>query len=526
VSIASMPVGQAPDQVLQQAMMGMVPDIKPYEALTELHNRVKNKKAAMAMQGNNAIQQAQQIQQQPPIAAQIAQANNALGAGIGGLPVPTSNAYSGGGIVAFSNGGFIDRLPEGSGARALRDWVRAGRPPLSRPLLDMLFDREQTQSDSLPRYTPEFPEVAMQDIPEVTVEDVATPDMPPAAPAGAATASGQAQARAGASTTRPHMPAWPQAKTAVPQLTPPDQRTSAELRAEDEAQVKPRLSAYDERMQRFRDRAEALKRGDGVRDPSRLERGLGGFMAGATDEVMAARRAGVRPSLGMALAGAARSATAEDSERQNLRRELEEKGYQLEMTLEAQRNAYERGEFEMANKYGEAARRLAGERNSVLNRQAELEATGTNTDIARDEARTMRERQEEVQFAEMRSREAIAREAAAARAANANAGDDTARRRADLATLVRMGPYLSAMEVIKRNAPLVGSMDPNSRMTSVQRQQLEQAFSTVDQLMRMFNLMPEDNPEVIAYRQQAGIRTGTGATMTPAQRALVEQYSR
>lgn len=102
-----MPVGQAPDQVLQQALHGMVPEIKPYEALAELNSRVKSKQLNAAQQGAQSIQQALQLRQQPTIAQTLMQQNQALDAGIGQLNVPESQSFAGGGIVAFADGGDV-----------------------------------------------------------------------------------------------------------------------------------------------------------------------------------------------------------------------------------------------------------------------------------------------------------------------------------------------------------------------------------------------------------------------------------
>jgi hypothetical protein len=534
-----MPVGQAPDQILQQALMGMVPSIKPYEALTELHSRVKNKSMAAAMQGQNAIQQAQQMQQQPPIAAQVAQANQQLN-GIAALPVPTTNAYSGGGIVAFSGGGSTpydeesqeerDReailsLLRGTGrgaarigaygADALTMPLRAagmGYNQMIRPLRAFGVDipripgalgvesllpvsgyvsRKFSSGDE--NTAPQQPPTPAAQTTEETVaveppasEPQRVAETPPPPPTGTGTTASRSST-GGAGAPRARMPAWPEYNPQAPQLTLPEAQTAEEMAAEAQRLTAPRLSGYDERMQKFRDRAAAMQRGEGLKTPSRFERGLAGALAGATDEVAAARRAGVRASLGMALAGAGRAAMAGDKEREEKRRELIEKGQQLEMTLEAQRNAYERGEYETANRLGEQARRLAAERNAAINEQAKLDAAARERGDQRRFQEVTAERQEANQAADRAQRAEAARLAAEQRG-NAS---DIAERRMRLAEMVRdprYGPAIKELEESRKR--MIGHQ--NSPAFAQMRAQYEKNLQEVVQLAAAFGVEPRE----------------------------------
>jgi hypothetical protein len=74
------------------------------------------------------------------------------------------HGYAGGGAVAFDRGGdvqhfsdgsnengiqsFMSRFPKDSGARMLYEWIKAGRPPLEKPILDALFQKEQEVAES------------------------------------------------------------------------------------------------------------------------------------------------------------------------------------------------------------------------------------------------------------------------------------------------------------------------------------------------------------------------------------------
>ena len=91
-----------PLPVLQQAVMGGVPDIKPFVALAELNKRNESAALLQAMMGQKAMQ--------APTPPTIAQQVIAKGGGIANVGVP--QRYSGGGIVSFAGGGKTSQVPE------------------------------------------------------------------------------------------------------------------------------------------------------------------------------------------------------------------------------------------------------------------------------------------------------------------------------------------------------------------------------------------------------------------------------
>lgn len=87
-----------PPQVLQQALLGQIPDIKPFSALAELDRRNK----AAKMQQGIAAQGAMQAPTPPTVIQQVL----AQSGGLHGMGAASS--YAGGGIVAFASGGSPD----------------------------------------------------------------------------------------------------------------------------------------------------------------------------------------------------------------------------------------------------------------------------------------------------------------------------------------------------------------------------------------------------------------------------------
>lgn len=97
------------NEELIAASQSKIPGIIPIAALGELSNRIKAANKAKMAQGQEAMQQASQMQNQPPIAQQVLAAASKLNSGIGTQPYN----YATGGVVAFSNGGNpLDRQAE------------------------------------------------------------------------------------------------------------------------------------------------------------------------------------------------------------------------------------------------------------------------------------------------------------------------------------------------------------------------------------------------------------------------------
>ena len=410
MSIASMPVGQAPDQVLQQALHGMVPEIKPYEALAELNSRVKSKQLNAAQQGAQSIQQALQLRQQPTIAQTLMQQNQALDAGIGQLNVPENQSFASGGIVAFADGGstpygsqeeqdrarIISEL-EGMG-QTVGKLAAAGYDVFTMPVralagvYNTLARGPRAFGIPLPFVPKEFGTESMTPIYDKYFRGNEQPEQP------------QEPATWGAE-TRPNRPVEPQrivppslkdevkdrvasvtrtgkgsgggsAKSALqrpvfdltaPEYESPEARDAASFAAESGKLISPRMSEYDQRMKKYRDKALAMQRGEGIDRPSRLKRGIDSALAGATDEVMAARRAGIRPSLGMALAGAGKAASASDKEYKDKLVAMQEKGFEREFALEQARIAYQRGQEELGQRWEALAEKRAAEIRAASN---------------------------------------------------------------------------------------------------------------------------------------------------------------
>lgn len=530
MSIAAVPVSQAPDQILQQALQGQVPEIKPYEALTELNSRVKAKQAMMAMQGNNAIAQAQQMRQQPPIAAQVMQANNALSRGIGSLPVPESRAFSGGGIVAFQDGGIIpvprESLGGGSYLYQLARNFGITLSPYDRPeereekvkKLQRLIAIDEwalTNSARIPNeYAPEPPglpspaQVAQPTAPEIPVPEISvaevkapTSTQTPAAPRSGATASrGTAPA--------PTVSTRAADRYAVPTLEAPGELTAEEIEAERARLMDPRMSEYDRRMEKYRQRAAAMERGEGIKTPSRLDRGIGGFMAGAADEVAAARRAGVRPSLGMALAGAARSARAEDKEREKLRRDMEEKGMQLNMLMDQRREAYEAGQYERANATTEQIRKRETDLLALRNQQRTLEAGAANkeTEMRREDEKAADDRAfRDSQLAQQAQlqREGFATQKAVAGMRAAGGAGGSAEDRARLAAMKASPAWVALDTQVKTVAKQLGTLAPG-KVRDNEMRKLQPILQQMATMYQAFGIAPQNDPDFVALTSMFG----------------------
>jgi hypothetical protein len=395
MSIASSTLGDAPQQLLQQALYGSVPEIKPYDALGELNKRVKAQQMGSAMQGDNAIQQAQQMAQKPPVAQELM---SQLDQGVGSLPVPETKAYASGGVVAFAEGGMplgereqadraaIIRELEGMGMTAGK-MLAIGHDVFTMPVrgLAMVYNQlarvprafgtgqtlipdEFTGGSLMPMYNKFFP--TQQPGNRVGTEKGRatntgnaefTPPQPavtaPPAPApgpgpssgpgiGGGNRVGSAGSRAGiASLTAPTY------NPITPQYEMPEVKDPATARAEDEASASTAMSEYDTRMGKFKQRALDMQEGKGIKKPSRMDRGMSAFMSGASEEYAAARRAGVRPSIGMALASASGAARKGDAALQEKIEAMREKGFEAEAALENSRMAYKAGQQELGAKY-------------------------------------------------------------------------------------------------------------------------------------------------------------------------------
>lgn len=404
MSITSMPVVQAPDQLLQQALYGKVPEIKPYEALAELNSRVKKKQMGVAQQGNAAIQQAMQLRQQPTIAQQVSGQNDALDNGIAQLSMPTQQCYAGGGIVSFASGGetpytetYVDEDGEYVLSRDGRTKYYKGKsfPYNTKVVSPYASDEERAaaiqknkeatpfvRAGEIPKgnwYTAndgvryEYPEagagrgfflppaaVKYPDPPKVKEPEKIVPDtLKEKAKARVSTGSRAGQGKSALTA--------PKYDLTAPEYDSPEARSAEEFAAQGSGMVSPRMKEYDARMQKYLERAQAMQRGEGVDKPSRFKRGLDSALAGATDEVAAARRAGVRPSLGMALAGAGKAASNMDKEYKNKLEAMKEKGFEREFALEQARMAQERGEMDRAQGWMKVAEQRASEIRNIAN---------------------------------------------------------------------------------------------------------------------------------------------------------------
>jgi hypothetical protein len=149
-SLKNMPMEQ-----LKMLFLNPQPGSPPlWAVISALAEKQKEAQAIQAAMGQGAMAQNAQMQQQPPVAAQVMQAAE------GGI----MQGYAGGGAVAFGRGGdvqhfrngsnengiqsFMERFPKDSGARMLYEWIKAGRPALKKPILDVLFEKEQQVVES------------------------------------------------------------------------------------------------------------------------------------------------------------------------------------------------------------------------------------------------------------------------------------------------------------------------------------------------------------------------------------------
>lgn len=417
MSIASMTLGDAPDQVLQQALYGSVPEIKPYDALGELNKRVKSKQVSSAMQGNDAIQKAKQMAQQPPVAQQLlAQLNQ----GVGGLPVPETQSYASGGVVAFAEGGMPYSEPQEEKDRqaiiaelkGMGDTVgklaAAGYDITTLPIralagiyntvargprafgVPLPFVPKEFGTESMtPMYdkyfrTPDEPVSSGRgqspgrtaDMPAyVPPPEQPTPPVGIAAPGGSGRpATGSAPvSRTGIATLTP-----PTYKPVNPEYEVPEEVSAEELRKADMESTVPAMSEYDERMGKFSQRAKDMQEGKGIKKPTRFQRGMGAFMSGASEEYAAARRAGVRPSLGAALAAAGGAASKADADLQAKIEAMREKGFEAEQALEQSRMAYKAGQQELGAKYRTEANKAKMEALSIRNKMKDNERSNAD----------------------------------------------------------------------------------------------------------------------------------------------------
>jgi hypothetical protein len=149
-SLKNMPMEQ-----LKMLFLNPQPGSPPlWAVISALAEKQKEAQAIQAAMGQGAMAQNAQMQQQPPVAAQVVQAAE------GGI----MQGYAGGGAVAFGRGGnvqhfrdgsnengiqsFMERFPKDSGARMLYEWIKAGRPALKKPILDALVEKEQQVVES------------------------------------------------------------------------------------------------------------------------------------------------------------------------------------------------------------------------------------------------------------------------------------------------------------------------------------------------------------------------------------------
>jgi hypothetical protein len=149
-SLKNMPMEQ-----LKMLFLNPQPGSPPlWAVISALAEKQKEAQAIQAAMGQGAMAQNAQMQQQPPVAAQVMQAAE------GGI----MQGYAGGGAVAFGRGGdvqhfrngsnengiqsFMERFPKDSGARMLYEWIKAGRPALKKPILDALVEKEQQVVES------------------------------------------------------------------------------------------------------------------------------------------------------------------------------------------------------------------------------------------------------------------------------------------------------------------------------------------------------------------------------------------
>jgi hypothetical protein len=123
------PLTQMHMQQLVQLMLNPRPDGPPlYAVLSALSEKQKAAKTAQAAQGQQAMAQNAQMQQQPPVAAQVMQAAEQMGEPVMAAYGGEMQSYAGGGAVAFQTAGVVppglmnpdvdeDGLPRGKDER-------------------------------------------------------------------------------------------------------------------------------------------------------------------------------------------------------------------------------------------------------------------------------------------------------------------------------------------------------------------------------------------------------------------------
>lgn len=100
-------LSKIPNNVLQQAVLGMNPSIQPASALGELNSRIKQARMSQMAMGQQAMGENAAMGGRPPIAAQVMEEAQNLDRGIGALPEAQGVGYEGGGLVSFEKGGPI-----------------------------------------------------------------------------------------------------------------------------------------------------------------------------------------------------------------------------------------------------------------------------------------------------------------------------------------------------------------------------------------------------------------------------------
>lgn len=434
MSLLSTPVNQTPDQVLQMALQGQVPEIKPYEALAELNKRVKAKQMQQAQSGVQAIQQAQQMQQQPNIAQQLVQQNQAL-SGVASLP--NNQTYAGGGIVAFADGGSTNKSFLGLNFDYI-DMQKYGiyMSPYDAPEVRLAKIAKYRELKKQIEEAPEIPKgtwlPSERNLPQLQAPALNPPPMaylpiPDVVSQAQAQPQPQMPPQAAAAPQRPRAPSAappqvPNLKAPAFNLTPvqyevPKELTLDDIIGEQSKLTGSRMSAYDERMRKFMERAQAMERGEGIRQPQMLSRAVDALGSGAIDEIDMARRAGVRPSLGAALGRAGREARKADAALQDRIERMKEKGLETQMLLEKARIAYESGQQDLAQRYFAEARKSQAEAIAMRNKNKEaiqaVEAAKSTREfdeykLQRESAEKAAEREKDLQVARISANARVA----------------------------------------------------------------------------------------------------------------------
>lgn len=161
-------------QVAQAAQQKMQP-----QGIMQNMQGAKQDYAAAAPSMMRNMQQAQ-VQQM------MQQAMQPQPAGIEGLPAQNMQGMqrmAGGGVVGYNGEekSFVESLPEESGLRKMIEWIRSGRKPLDRPLLETLLERRQEPPQKQPAPPAPIPEGSDRRL-NLPPEGVVSPGMSQAAP--------------------------------------------------------------------------------------------------------------------------------------------------------------------------------------------------------------------------------------------------------------------------------------------------------------------------------------------------------